>query len=344
MAESAGKMPATINSRLPSYPCNMPYGRLSILDALRGTAIVLMLIQHSIYFLYYDINGLVYGEAYLASRLSAPLFLTIVGYCIALSAERRIPLTGRRGFMKHILVRAALLVITASALNILRFDGIGTLNIIHLITASILVTSVVRVFESRAAYAAALAGLLALSVAPSLTGGWEAVNSWLPGWYSMAEGYAMGPWQFYGVLGLGLRWLLSGRKIPESHILPLAEILLLFGLISLGLRMGVGISENRLPYTLMLLAGMTAAYYVISAINEIKGMGRLMSVLTAYGRHSLALYLTHQILFITAPKLLGIGNAFGEAGTAAALLGFLLAAYAGTRIYEARRTAPPSRL
>ncbi len=314
----------------------MPGGRITVLDALRGAAITLMLLQHSMYYLYYDLDGMVYGGVYLISRLSAPLFLTILGYCIALSAERRMPSAGRWGFARHALSRAAILLIAASALNLLRFDAAGTPNILHLLIVSILMTSALRIAGNKAVYAAVFALFIVLSAAPAVAGGWELVNSWLPGWYSLAEGYAIGPWQFYAVFGLGLRWLAPGARLVNAHRLPVIEALAFLSILSMGLGIGVGVFESRLPYTLILLAGMAAAYQAVSAVGEIKALSPLTGALTAYGRHPLPLYMAHQAAFATAPRMLEIENTFGPAGALAALSCFLLAAYAGARALDAR--------
>ena len=98
-----------------------PAERLQFLDAVRGFALLLMIVNHTGRWWQDGAMGwprynLIYGSMV----VGAPLFLFLVGFCLPLSFARR-PDAGRAGVVTKFLSRGIRLVLASWLLNFLIF-------------------------------------------------------------------------------------------------------------------------------------------------------------------------------------------------------------------------------
>jgi uncharacterized membrane protein len=314
-------------------------GRVAAVDIYRGIAIVLMLFQHSVLYLYPDMEGEFMGWAALLSRLSAPIFVLLAGYCVHLSAERRIPAGGRGHFLLHALKRAVELFAVGLLVNIIRSDPLSYVNILDLIGISVIAASLLRVTESRAAYAVTIAVLGAYSFASPRYHSDLLITSPLdvPAWLMTTGEYPSGSWLIYAVIGLGLARYMGGRLPGGVRLFFAGEGLMLLAVLLLASGMRAGLVANHAPFLFAMLGSLCVLQYGLSEAVKIPSLAALSGILSTYGRHSLGIYAIHLFVFARIPVLFGLENSLSEAAVIAALAAFLAAAYAAARAYEAGR-------
>jgi uncharacterized membrane protein len=187
-------------------------GRILELDALRGIAVVLMVIYHIIFDIYYF--GIARIDLFspplvLFQRVIGSSFLLIAGISLVLSESRN-----RAGYRKH-LARALKLGAVAAAITLATWiyphEGVITFGIIHLIAASTLIAP----FFFRFGKINLLMGLLLIGAGlyTSTIKVEQQYLFWLglsyPG-YRALDYYPLLPW--FGIVLIGLeagRWLLD---------------------------------------------------------------------------------------------------------------------------------------
>ncbi len=311
--------------------------RFGVIDALRGFAIMLMLFQHS--FLYIIENpekSDIYIWAIIVSRLSFPLFLMISGYCVGLSAERRIVRDGRRGYLVHSFKRLAYLLALGALVNALRLDPVWSINVLHIIGFSVFFASLITLSGSRHTTAITLTVLLAYSCTNPVHNSnvrFDGLWGLLIAFATTGE-YPLASWLVYAIVGLGIRQA-RGKPtviIENQTLTGLSLILLSLATIYLGI--GFNMSSNPLPFILLICGISYIAYDAIAHLNaHVQAAGEFLS---AFGRHALSIYVVHQFLYITVPKVFGFANRLGEIYGAVVLVGFISVAYATIRKLERR--------
>jgi uncharacterized membrane protein len=312
--------------------------RLDVVDSMRGLAILLMLLQHSFLFLYAGAGGAAYPYVLLISRLSAPLFVLLAGYCVFLSGKRRTPSSGRLGFLSHILVRVFWLFILGFAVNVMRSFTWYSPNILHLIGFSVLVCSLLFLNSDYRVYSLVLGILVSYSlIGPphysSITLG--SPIDYLVAFMAVGE-YPIGSWVIYSVVGLGLAWFFRDVKWGGARILYVGEGLILLSFVLVYLTGGVGLSTNRAPFLSFMLGSIAAAYVLLPGISSDSRLSAVGHFLGAYGRHSLATYVIHIFLFSTVFGLLGLGYSLSEPYVLAVFFGFVAVSYPAILAYESR--------
>lgn len=310
-------------------------GRLLAVDYMRGIAIVLMLFQHAPLFLLRNVDSPYYWYAALVSRLSAPLFVLLAGYSVCLSAERRVPSHGRAAFLRHIMLRVAQLFALGCLVNLMRFDYVLTPNILHLMGLSVLVACLLYLGSNRTWYALVLGLLVSYSVSGPTYYSSVLVRSpqdLLPRLLLSGE-YPPLPWLIYAVLGLGLAWFFRGADKRFNMVL-LGEALLCLGLLMALMGFSADMTANHSTFMVLILGAISIAYYLVSNLAQLQKLSFIGRFMASYGRHSLAVYLTHQFLFITVPRLIGVQNTLDEVGVSFVFAGYLALAYIGIKVYE----------
>ncbi|MBD3388199.1 MAG: DUF1624 domain-containing protein [Candidatus Altiarchaeales archaeon] len=305
--------------------------RILLVDSLRGLAVLLMLVHFlgdgSVSpLLSQGACGLSCAYSLLVSRLAAPLFFTVAGYSLYLSGRKRIPSSGKTGFLGHVLRRVMYLMFLGFIVNFLRSVGLSHLNVLHTIGFSILLVSLVYVSGSRFAYPLTLAVLVLYSLAsPWLEANPHCLLDWI-----MASGeYPLGESMVYFMVGLGMGlyshglYVFSGRLAYAAHALLLSSLLLL-------LFYPLSFSVNSPPYLFFALASMT---YLLLLLER---SSRSSALLAVFGRHALQIYVTAHALFIFAPSVAGVADAVNASGLALLFTGFLAGEYAFIRWFEAR--------
>jgi uncharacterized membrane protein len=315
----------------------MPYSsgdRVLIVDALRGFAIILMLAQHFPYYLQENVsNSLLFSYAYLASRCSAPLFFLIAGYCVLLSAKRRIASSGETGFLTHIIGRGVSLFLLGYVINLLRFHDFLVLNVIHLIGVSVVFTGLLYLSKSRGAYLITLTVLLLyLFLGPSF-------NSYVMGsspsdfivWFMTSGEFPAASWIIYFFIGLGVGWFQEYIRFPQSHMVFMGEGLIILSL-PLFLVYPPSAVNNRPSFMFLVLGVLLVFYHIIRYFARAHGF--ILNVLASYGRHSLRIYFTQHVILISIPKLLGFNNTLNVYAIILVFLMFFTIAYVVINKYE----------
>jgi uncharacterized membrane protein len=301
-------------------------GRVLTVDALRGLAIVLMLFQHTPQCFLRDVSDSnLYAIAYLVSRLSAPLFLLLVGYCVYMSGSKRTAIEGRAGFLRHIVRRSLTLVVVGYFVNLTVLGDLFAINVIHLIAASVLASGLLYLSGSRRAYILILGLLVGYSImGPVVKTG---VNPDSPAGFFvwlMTEGeYPIASWIVYSIIGLGVGLYLGVVRQSMSRLILIGQFTMLAGLVTLLFGFSMGVRGNSIPFMVIILGGQVI---VISTMVFLEGKRETVFIprfLAVYGRYSLAIYVIHHLFFITVPKLTGFSNVF-DMGQVAFLFAFFL--------------------
>ncbi len=304
--------------------------RIQEIDALRGTAIVLMLFQHTPHYLLTDVLSTdYYAIAYLVSRLSAPLFFLLVGYCIFLSGSRRTQTIGKRGFMEHITTRFLYLFVLGYLVNLLRVKHIFNLNVIHSIAFMVLFAGILYLSGSRKIYTITLVALAFYCFLE------PRINPEVMQYMTVGE-YAPGLYMIYPVIGLGIAQYYR-NKLTQRNLVILGLVLLAISnlLIEAGYTGSVeGIRYNTPPALFLIGGWMLLLYMGLRYLDKLKHTRFISPLLASYGRYSIAIYTIHHLFFVTIPQLLEFRNTLNEIEVIFIFLAFLLTAQVAIRKYE----------
>ncbi len=298
-------------------------GRQFFLDALRGLALVFMVVNHTAH-AWLDRSGgwPRYHIVYLTVTLAAPLFLFLVGFCLPLSYRAAV---GRGVSFGRIALRYARrgagLVVAGWALTLLvfptepLFEG-GVLQTIGL--AIVLLTPVMPLLRWRAGRLGA--GLAALALYASFALRHGALRSWLAGHPVVTEvwftDFPLWPWFAIVLLGGALGWSWTTRsRVPDAALRYLtrmgaAGVACLAAFLALELTVGtyphlasqrdlvLNHHWNPGPVTTLWILGVVfvalpAFYYLV----ELRGVR--LPWLVVMGQHAFVLYFAHQIVVFT---------------------------------------------
>jgi uncharacterized membrane protein len=298
--------------------------RVDIVDSLRGLAIVLMLFQHSFkYLIEYPEESIIYVWAILLSRLSFPIFLMVSGYCIGLSAEKR----ERFAFFRRIIWRFLFLIIAGSFVSVLRFGSPTDINVLHIIGFSALIAGMFHL-NNRIEPLMGLTLVLFLYSATNPHHHSDVLSEspfHIMLLASTTGEYPPLPWIIYSLLGLIIYQTRDNLKKTGINPTIVGELLILAGLLSAAAGLEVNMTYNSAPFMLLVLGFSAITYDLTKWITEKSPFSK--DFLSTLGRHSLKIYVIHQFLFITLPRIINMENTLKEHIGFMIFLGFLAATY-----------------
>jgi len=329
--------------------------RVTGIDALRGIAVILMIQQHMLAWLW-NAPRLTFPDlvrAYplsmgmnLLGNLAAPLFVTLAGMGAGLFLDR----PGARG--RTLVMRGACIMLLGLALNLLApyWFNPGTWYVLHLIGFCLMISPALVRPPSL------LLGALCLGafVATPLVQTWLATPIYLPEVrlndtsfpggvvrLALAEGhFPVLPWMALFILGIIAHRLTKLGK--HVYILPLVAGLFAAGVtLALLYRHGYAFATYGplyrafvfAPYffpphppLMLVLAGMALAFMTAARLIRREDGGIIIRVLSRFGRASITLLFVHAMLFNTLGHATGPYRSFSITGSWLIIAGFLLAA------------------
>jgi len=225
------------------------------IDALRGIAIMMMIIFHTLFAIEFFSNNTHTGNStfwIIFARITAIIFILVAGISIHLSYSRTEMIRGRDTWKKY-LIRGLKIISWGAAVSIVTFlylkEGAVLFGILHFIGISvILIYPFIRMKESLLLTFSAIAiiiGILLQSITATTT--WMVWLGIRPTTFYTLDYFPLLPW--FGVILIGL---VIGKKLyPDHKRAKLGSIRI----------------SNKMPY--------------------------LCQILTTLGRHSLLIYLIH---------------------------------------------------
>ena len=152
----------------------------------------------------------------------------------------------------------------------------------------------------------------------------QAVSSLgLLSWFVVGGEYPMASWLVYSVIGLGVGLYLKGLKLDFNRAAALGLAVAWVSLIVSFVGFSLDATWNSTMFLLFVVGSHVAVSSVMSFLGSRGGMNFIPGFLAVYGRHSLLLYVVHQFLFITVPRLAGFANTLGAAEAVFIFVGFL---------------------
>ncbi len=197
--------------------------RLQFLDAVRGFALLLMIVNHTGRWWQDGAMGWPrYNLIYASMAVGAPLFLFLVGFCLPLSFARRRPTGSLAAVAGKFLQRGARLIVASWCLNLLVFrdepfwEG-GVLQTIGL--GIILALPPMLVMHRRGVRSALVVLAVALYALFSIS--YERVLAWLPAHPVLGRVFLFefAPWPWISVvwIGLALGWTWALLDTPARR-------------------------------------------------------------------------------------------------------------------------------
>jgi uncharacterized membrane protein len=334
--------------------------RLAYLDAARGVALVLMVVNHTAR--YWATDDLArWPLIYLTTSAAGPTFLFLVGFVLPLS-YRASPHPFRRAVQRAAVLFAAGYVVNAVLSPLQPLLGS---NVLHTIGVAVLVAPLVRPWLARplGRYAVAAAGValyasFVLLYAP-LTAwiGAHPVAAWL-------VFYDFPPWPWLGIVFLGLALGAAAADLPDAP--ARARFYARLGWASLALAVAALAAEwwwptsPRLAFSHDLLVtnhwlprGASVPWVlafsfatVAACFSLTERRGLALRPLVIVGRTALFLYVAHHVIVVTlVQRTLGVSlRSWSLYWLATALLLVLLVALGGwwSAIRRGRRARVPS--
>jgi len=185
--------------------------RLLSLDALRGFALILMIVNHtSRWWLDVGMGWWRYHLAYISME-AATLFVFLVGFCLPLSAETRAPDANAVGIARKYGLRGLRIILAGLVLNLIMFpeEPFWSGGVLQTIGISI-IACIPALFALRRRWGAPV--VLAVAVLLYLTFGWSFpwLERWLPAHPVISQvwffEFAPWPWIPLVLVGLVLGW------------------------------------------------------------------------------------------------------------------------------------------
>lgn len=263
--------------------------RIQQIDNLRGLAIVCMLLQHIPLFLSSNLETPIYYLAILISRVSAPIFFILTGYCTLLSFKTH--------GTKQLIKRSIEIFNYGIISNILRHQPILTINVLTSISAFILICTLILFIKSRYAYLIILLFLIAYSFTTP-----EIISSNSIQYTSdiLKTGeYPIAAWLIYSIIGLGISWF---NNIKSKNLLIISSLLSIFlGTFTLFTNhYNLSFMENTPPF-LFITLGLIGIIYMLTTMLK-------STILTTFGKNALFIYMSHLLIFSYLPVLLNVQN------------------------------------
>lgn len=284
--------------------------RLVYLDALRGVAILLMVIDHAYDWWLNEASQVtrLAGITEFLGTLSAPLFLYLAGVGLALSAQRSAQAQRpRRAVVYRLLRRGGELVLWGYGLNLLIFFAGG--NVADLFAVDILQTIGVCIWFAipllwASEWVAAAAALFVVILGQT-AGQWE-LPSWVAAYLTGTKGIGYFPvalWLPYCYVGLA-----AGKRIGRGSrpmiTISVAGLLALLATPLMNATWGY-----RHPRPLFLLFSLAVTFWSTAALwlwtEHLGRIGSIMRSLRDMGATSLMLYVFHHLVGYRVFWLLG---------------------------------------
>jgi uncharacterized membrane protein len=290
--------------------------RRAHLDALRGAALVLMVLNHTTR---WWMDGTMrwgrYWLIYATMALAAPIFLFLVGYCLAISVHR-VTDGGATALLRRSLGRGIRLVLAGWLLNALVFphDPVLSGGVLQTIGLSIIVLAPAgSLLRYPAARAALLAGSVALYAGFALAH--PALTRWVDAHPAVAQAvlldFPLWPWLAIVTIGLVLGTELEYRdeaaRARSYRILGWAGLAVALAVMvwesTVGVSPALGFMRDFTlnhhwtprPMTALWILGVVLASLAGSRwIMEVKAV-RLPSLVT-FGQTAFVLYFVHQLV------------------------------------------------
>ncbi|HMB87367.1 MAG TPA: heparan-alpha-glucosaminide N-acetyltransferase domain-containing protein [Methylomirabilota bacterium] len=205
-----------------------PTERLQFLDAVRGFALLLMIVNHTSRWWQDGTMGWPrYNLIYASMAVGAPLFLFLVGFCLPLSFARRRPTAGLPAVAAKFLQRGGRLILASWLLNFVVFrdepfwEG-GVLQTIGL--GIILALPPMLLLHRRGARSLLIA--IALGAYALFSVSFAQVAAWLPAHPTLGRiflfEFAPWPWISLVWIGLALGWTWALQDAPARRARYLA--------------------------------------------------------------------------------------------------------------------------
>jgi uncharacterized membrane protein len=203
-----------------------PTERQQFLDAVRGFALVLMIVNHTGRWWQDGVMGWPrYNLIYTSMAVGAPVFLFLVGFCLPLSYARRAAAGGAaadHGIAAKFIQRGARLVLASWLLNFLVFrdEPFWEGGVLQTIGLGIIFGFPPMLFlHRRIARYLLVAVAIALYVLFSLS--YRAIADWLPAHPVIARilFFEFPPWPWISLvwIGLALGWVWAHQETPERR-------------------------------------------------------------------------------------------------------------------------------
>lgn len=302
--------------------------RLSSIDALRGFAVILMFFHHFPEYLMQDpYNSDTFILMFMVSRLSAPLFLGVVGISMVLSAYNRSGREDKNAIVGHFIKRGFMLLIAGAALNVIIFADPMRLNILYTTGLSIIILSILAVNLTKYNITVSLLAAMLCS---------EAVYLFEPAKIILDKfDFPPFPWIIFVIYGIILgdsivRFNKEGRLKVIVGYLEFSAVILMV-LTAFCMYIGIPFEYQyriTLPFILLI---MCLTSYILSIFLQVYEVRRsdpaVLRPLLVYGRFALLIYFIHHVFVITIPTILGFENMLSLDESLYALVFFLIASY-----------------
>ena len=127
---------------------------------------------------------------------------------------------------------------------------------------------------------------------------------------------------------------LKGLKLDFNRVVALGLAVAWVSLIVSWFGFSLDASFNSTSFLFFMVGSHVALSSAMSFLGSRGETVFMPGFLAVYGRHSLAVYVVHQFLFITVPRLAGFANTLGAAEAAFLFVGFLGLAWLALRKLE----------
>jgi uncharacterized membrane protein len=297
--------------------------RLKSIDAVRGLAVVLMLLHHfTEYLMFNALNSAIFIIIFVVTRLSAPLFLVVTGISMILSADRRAERQKSGEISAHFLKRGVLLIAAGFAINIIIMD-FTSLNILYTLGLSSILFSSLIVKPNQWNNFRSLVVILLITGAVYTSKNFENVFS--------SFDFPLFPWIIFVAYGIILGTGITAYKKTEKKQLLVgyletsAILLIITTAIFVSLKLPFVYRHTAsLPF---ITFSMSIITYVLSAAIQLYEfqkknpfVGKPLEIL---GRHALQVYFISFVVVVTIPKICGFEKRMSEAGALFSMALFL---------------------
>jgi len=303
-----------------------PTERLQFLDAVRGFALLLMIVNHTGRWWQDGAMGWPrYNLIYASMAVGAPLFLFLVGFCLPLSFARRRPTGSLPSVAAKFLQRGARLILASWLLNFVVFrdepfwEG-GVLQTIGL--GIILALPPMLLLHHRGARYLLITVAVALYALFSIFN--ARIAAWLPDHPVLARifFFEFPPWPWISLvwIGLALGWVWALQDTPERRARYL-KIMTAAGLVclaafaawdwshgtpvhlSLAFKRDFILNNHWTARGVTNLLGLGAVFSLLGLAYYLVELKRLpVGWLVVLGRTALMLYFLHHLLVLTLAK------------------------------------------
>lgn len=303
-----------------------PAERLQFLDAVRGFALLLMIVNHTSRWWQDGTMGWPrYNLIYASMAVGAPLFLFLVGFCLPLSFARRRPTAGLPAVAAKFLQRGGRLILASWLLNFVVFrdepfwEG-GVLQTIGL--GIILALPPMLLLHRRGARSLLIA--IALGAYALFSVSFAQVAAWLPAHPTLGRiflfEFAPWPWISLVWIGLALGWTWALQDTPARRARYLA-IMSAVGVVFLALFVAWDWAHGTPPHLSLAFKRdfILNNHWISRGVTNFLCLGSVFCILgLAYylievrrlpvgwlvvlGRTSLMLYFLHHVLVFTIAR------------------------------------------